>query len=288
MAYRIAHLSDPHFSQVTYSPLQFFSKRWLGNLNLLLFRKRAYHTDHLWHLPDLLRHLGVEALFVTGDFTSTSLDVEFKWGKQFIDAFKAVSIPTYFVPGNHDKYTGKAEKKELFSGFFPAPGLREKKVEITYLQRGWWYIGLDCAISTPLFCSYGDFSEETARYLTQALETIPRSERVILCNHFPLCPYLRPRSLHDLKHAKKLQALLRSYPQVKIYLHGHDHAYYVIDKQNEGLPLILNSGSCAHKSDATFSLIDLYDTECLIQRCSLKEDNQQPSWVIDWQHHYPL
>ena len=79
---RIAHLSDPHFSKITYSPRQFLSKRWMGNLNLLLFRNQAYQTQYLWHLPELVESLEVESVFITGDFSSTSLNEEFLEGKK--------------------------------------------------------------------------------------------------------------------------------------------------------------------------------------------------------------
>lgn len=53
---RCAHLSDLHFSEPTWSPSQFFSKRWLGNLNLLLARKKVYTPDNLGSLVHSLRN----------------------------------------------------------------------------------------------------------------------------------------------------------------------------------------------------------------------------------------
>ena len=152
------------------------------------------------------------------------------------------------------------------------------------LGKQWWYIGLDCAVAAPLFCAYGNFFEQTERHLDEALSKIPKSDRVIIGNHFPLYPNKRPK--HDLKRAKKLQELLKRYEQVKLYLHGHDHKYYLVDKQEEGLPLVLNSGSCAHKPDGTFYLIDLFEKECLVQRLLFRKERNAFSWVIDWQKHF--
>lgn len=285
---RIAHFSDPHFSHITFNMGQFLSKRWLGNLNLMLFRKKAYQTAHLWHLPDLMESLEVEVLFLTGDLSSTSLDEEFEEGKKFVEAFRTKNLPIYTLPGNHDCYTKEAEHMQRFSHFFPSEGLKEKKVESVFLGKGWWYIGLDCAIAAPLFCAYGLFSESTERHLVEALLAIPSSDRVIIANHFPLFPAGRPRPKHDLKRAKDLQEVLKGFPNVKLYLHGHDHKYYIADHQHEGLPLVLNSGSCAHRPDGTFYLIDLYETECLIQRFLFRKERENFTWVIDWQRHYPL
>jgi 3',5'-cyclic AMP phosphodiesterase CpdA len=282
---RIAHLSDPHFSHLTYHPRQFLSKRWLGNLNLFLFRKQAYQTAHLWHLPELIESLDTQFVLITGDFSSTSLDQEFADGKKFVAAFTERNLPTYVVPGNHDCYTKDAEKQQNFSNFFPAASqLKEKKVECHSLKYGWWYIGLDCAVATPLFCAYGYFSETIEKNLLSILENIPKEDKVIIANHFPLFPSGRPK--HDLKRAKVLQKIVKRYPQIKLYLHGHDHRYYVANRQHEGFPLVLNSGSCAHKPDGTFFLIDLFEQECLVQRLLFRKENETFSWVIDWQRHY--
>lgn len=281
---RIAHLSDPHFSHITFSPKQFLSKRWLGNLNLLLYRKNAYQTEHLWHLPELLETLEVESVFITGDFSSTSLESEFEVGQKFIEAFREKKLPTYFVPGNHDFYTTESQELKTFYHFLASEDLKTKKVEKVSLGKGWWYIGLDCAVAAPVFCAYGNFFKETEERLERALSEIPSTESVIVGNHFPLFTTGRPK--HDLKRAKELQTLLSKYSQVKLYLHGHDHSHYIIDRQNEGYPLVLNSGSCAHKPDGTFYLIDLFETECLVQRLLFRKKKGEFSWVIDWQKHF--
>lgn len=286
-ALRIAHLSDPHFSKTSFHVSQFFSKRWIGNFNLLFCRKHAYQTEHLWHLPEILKSLNVESVFITGDFSSTSLDAEFAKGKAFVEAFKEKGIPFFLVPGNHDCYIKAIEKHKQFYSFFISNDLKEKRVERIFLGKGWWAINLDCAVATPPFCSYGVFSENTEKHLIEALSSIPATDRVLITNHFPL--FTTDRPLHDLKRAGALQKVLQRFKQVKLYLHGHDHGHYVIDRHEEGFPLVLNCGSCAHKPDGTFFLIDLFDTECLVERLLFRrEPNNSFSWSIDWQKHYEL
>src|ERR1700733_1009735 len=241
MVLRVAHLSDPHFSQVSFHPRQFLSKRWIGNFNLLLFRKRMYQTEHLWHLPTLLKSLKVESLFITGDLSSTSLDEEFSEGRKFARTFQENGMPVYVLPGNHDCYTKAVQKERRFYTFFSSFSCNAGQVESFPLGKGWWYIGLDCAVASPPFCSYGLFCESMEQKLKAALLTIPSSNCIIVGNHFPLFTTSRPN--HDLKRAKELQTLLRTFPQVKLYLHGHDHTPYIIDRQNEGYPLVLNAGS---------------------------------------------
>lgn len=283
---RIAHLSDTHFSRFTWNPSQFLSKRWMGNFNFQLFRKGTYQTEHLWHIPDLLATLKVDAVFITGDFSSTSLDEEFEEGKKFVQAFQKKGLPTYVLPGNHDCYTRQAERDRRFYDFYPSQDLRAKRVECIPLKKGWWYIGLDCAVAGPLLCAYGHFFEETEQALIEALTAIPPQDRVILCNHFPLFPAGRP--FHDLKRVQALQKTLQRFPQPVLYLHGHDHQYYIVDKQKEGFPLTLNSGSCAHRPNGTFFIIDLFEKECLVQQLLYTLQGDSLAWNIHWQRHYAL
>jgi 3',5'-cyclic AMP phosphodiesterase CpdA len=279
---RIAHLSDPHFSFFTSHPNQFLSKRWIGNFNFQLFRKRTYQTEQLWHLPDLLSQLKVDVVLITGDFSSTSLDEEFEVGKKFIEAFYYKGLPIHFLPGNHDCYTRAVERCKRFYDFFPSPALREKKVECISLLPGWWYIGLDCTLATPPFCAYGYFKKETEQFLVEALAQIPRNDRVILANHFPLFPTGHP--LHDLKRVEVLQKIMQESTQTVLYLHGHDHHPYIIDRQEEGFPLTLNSGSCANLLHSTFFIFELFEHECLVQQLLYSD----ATWNIHWQQHYSL
>lgn len=278
---RFAHLSDPHFSHITLNINQFRTKRWIGNLNLILFRHHAYQTQHLAHLPELFDSLLVEHVCITGDFSSLSLDSEFTEGKAFVDSF---SQPVCFVPGNHDCYIKEVEKTGRFYDFFHSKDLRNKKVEKKSLGKGWWWVGLDCACATPPFYALGRFYPETEEELERVLLEIPKNERVIVGNHFPLYSNNRPK--HDLERSEALQKVLKRHPQVKLYLHGHDHKYYIKDRRAEGLPLVFNSGSAAHKPDGTFYLFDLYEEECLVERLLFRKEKEEFSWVVDWQKRF--
>jgi len=265
---RIAHLSDLHFAQTTYDLSQFCSKRWLGNLNFLLFRQHTYKADHLWMLPDFLRTLHVDGICVTGDLATTSLPEEFAQGKKWMEQLPK---PFFVLPGNHDMYTRSSEREKLFYRYFPERALEEKRVTVHPLKEKWWWVGLDCAVATSIFFSDGTFFKETEVALNQILAKIPSDEHVIMGNHFPLFGHGNPR--HDLKRRRHLQALLKKYPQVKLYLHGHDHGFYLIDRVQEGLPLVLNSGSCAHARKGTFYLIEMDGKGCQVQQATLEENS---------------
>jgi len=281
---RIAHLSDLHFSKITFHPKQFFSKQWIGNWNLILFRRNRYQTEHLFHIPELLKQLDVEVVCITGDVATTSQDNEFQLAKTYLALFRSHDLPFYLVPGNHDFYTTKSSKTKAFYNFFPSPALKAKKVMQAELGKGWFYVGLDCAVATPWFQSYGIFSHEIENELDNMLREIPSEGRVILANHFPL--FSTGRAMHDLQGCERLQQLILRFPQVKLYLHGHDHKPYIVDRRDEGYPLVLNSGSCAHSPDGTFYLLDLSEKSCLVEQFYYLKEADKISWVIRWQKSY--
>src|SRR5277367_2209296 len=98
MPIKIAHISDLHFSHLTFSPSQFFSKRWIGNLNLIFSRKKDYQPEKLHTLAAYFAKENVSHLFITGDLSTTSLDEEFKKAKDFIEGFEKVGIKVFVIP----------------------------------------------------------------------------------------------------------------------------------------------------------------------------------------------
>lgn len=270
---KIVHLSDLHFASITYNLNQFLSKRWLGNTNLLLFRNKTYQTDHLNYLPDLFSSLHVDAVVITGDFTTTSLPQEYQKARAFVDLLEKKSLKTFVLPGNHDVYTKEAERNNRFFQFFPTSV--EKGVEVIEIKNNLFWIGLHCAYASNLFLSNGIFSQTIEEELIAKLNALPKEAICIMGNHFPL--YSSGNFRHDLKKSKRLQTILKNFPQVKLYLHGHVHT----PSFQEGLPLVLNSGSVSHLPGGTFYSIDLYPTKCRVKRYRLQNTTPLNNWQID-------
>lgn len=114
---RIAHVSDFHFTHLTWNPLRLLSKRFLGNLNWILNRKKHFFEHQLGPLPELFEELGVDLLLLGGDFSTTALPKEFKKATSFIGLFKQPWIAT---PGNHDRYTRRSCRSGRFYRYFPS------------------------------------------------------------------------------------------------------------------------------------------------------------------------
>lgn len=271
---RFVHLSDLHFATPSYSPLQFFSKRWLGNANLLLFRKQLKKRDLLYSLPPLFKELKPDYLFLTGDVATTAMEEEFSLARDFVREVERLGIPVSLVPGNHDRYTRQSDRRERFYHYFPCEMLRRERLEVKQLKEGWWWIGLDCAHATSLFFSCGTFFERIEERLVRLQSELPQSARIVMGNHFPLFGVGSPR--HALRRREALQRLLQRWPQVKLYLHGHEHTPYSIDRRKEGYPLILNAGSAAQLPVGGFTCIDVGSEALSVRPFIYAEERWQP------------
>ena len=78
---RIAHISDLHFSKFSLSPAQFFSKQWLGNMNLLFNRSNQYLNERPFSLIPEFKDKGITHVIISGDLTTTSTPQEYKIAK---------------------------------------------------------------------------------------------------------------------------------------------------------------------------------------------------------------
>lgn len=268
---RIAHLSDLHYSYPTWCPLQFFSKRWLGNANLLISRQRTYIPDNLIFLPSLFRQLGIDYVVVCGDLSTTSLKSEFSLASTFIQTLLKEGIQVIVVPGNHDQYTKKAFRSQLFYEYFPSSlegginnfNLKEHGVAAKKLKNHWWAVALDTALATSLISSQGLFSPKIENNLEDLLSHLPQEDSVILINHFPFSQNGSKRK--RLLRGDVLESMMHKFPKIKIYLHGHTHQQSIVDMRLEELPIILDSGSVADRKKGSWNLIDISQEKIEVQ-----------------------
>ena len=266
--FRLAHLSDLHFSEMGLDIRHFFSKRWIGNLNYLLRRKKDFDHEILESIPSLLKKQGVQLVLLSGDLSCTSSKAEFSKAAAFIEKLKLAGLEVVILPGNHDHYTKKAYRQKLFYEFFPSKygtqkwDLKEHGVALKQLSDKWWLILLDTTLATPLLCSHGRFSESAEHHLKEVLSSLPPNSQAILANHFPItCKKLRPA----LQRRKALFAILKAYPQVRFYLHGHNHKHTILDLREEGLPITVDSGSATLKTAGSFTLMECEENACSFQ-----------------------
>ncbi len=272
--FRLAHISDLHFSRLTWNPSQFLSKRWLGNLNLLLARRHTFDPDGLTTLFPIFHEKKVDAVLITGDLTSTSHKEEFLQAQEFVQNLRKEKFQVFTLPGNHDHYTQGAFREKRFYQFFDATypsaesplgplSLKDDQLTATFLGHKWWLVALDTALATSLLSSNGYFSFDLEQKLERALKQIPDDHNVILINHFPL--FCNESQRKSLLRREALQKLLERFPRIRLFLHGHTHRQCIADLRASNLPILLDSGSAAQKKGGTWNLIDITPQGCSVE-----------------------
>jgi 3',5'-cyclic AMP phosphodiesterase CpdA len=278
---KLAHISDLHFSNWDWNPLQFFSKRWLGNLNFLLGRRRIFSYERLAALPALFKEKGISHVLVTGDLSTTSSPAEFKKAQEFIETLQSAGLQVYCIPGNHDQYTRTAYKQQLFYDYFPTQwdgssyDLKEHGMTAKKLSDTWWLVGLDTALATSWFFSSGLFSEKTERNLVEFLSQLSAGDQVLLFNHFPFFQHESPRK--RLMRGNALRKILERFPQIKIYCHGHTHRQCLADLRASQLPIIFDSGSTVHRARGSWHELTLSPENLTAQVYIWKDEKWQPA-----------
>lgn len=276
-SYTFAHLSDLHFFKPTTGIKQFFSKRWVGNFNFVLRRKADFQYHLLDSVLPILSENKVPLVVISGDVSCTSLPEEFYEALLFVQKLKNEGIEVIILPGNHDQYTKHAFRNKLFYDTFPSD-LQKTGLEVKQLSDPWWLIALDTTIATPLFCCHGKFSEKLERQLDEVLTNLPENAHVILANHFPIAL----KTDKALQREKHLLTLIKKHPKVKIYLHGHTHKQRILDQRKKNLPIIVDSGSVAHKRQGGWNLFHCEDSSCSITPFQWKESR----WATEQKHHF--
>lgn len=265
---RIAQISDFHYTQITWNPFRLFSKRLLGNLNWLFKRNSTFSQEILEPLPQLFRDLNVDLVLLGGDFTTTSAKEEYLIAQKFV---KKISQPSIAIPGNHDHYTYLSYRNKHFYNYLSNKEkiilcsadfftLKDHGIEAHKIAPNQWILALDTARATHLYSSRGYFSEKLEKYLEEVLQLIPSDASIFVFNHYPF--FQNDAHRRTLERGEALMALLQKDLRIRLYLHGHTHRHTIADLQPNGLPIILDSGSCAEKNKATWNLIDLKENGC--------------------------
>ena len=269
-AMRIAHISDFHYTHLTWNPFRLLSKRFLGNLNWIFSRRKHFFEEQLNPLPPLLEELGVDFVLLGGDFTTTALTEEYEKALRFV---KKIKKPWLAIPGNHDHYTLRSYRQKHFYRYFTNHRkaithpvefftLKDHGVEVHQLPNKWWVVTLDTAQATNPYSSEGLFSEQLEKHLKEVLSLLPKDAPILLLNHYPF--FQNDQARRNLRRGEVLEELLKNDSRIRLYLHGHTHRHTVADLQDAGLPIVLDSGSCAQGRKGAFNLIDLDSNGCKV------------------------
>lgn len=267
---RIAHISDFHYTRLTWNPIRLVSKRLLGNLNWALARHDIFSEGVAEDLLPVLKKLKIDLILLGGDFTTTSLETEFDVAKHFV---KRLPAPWLAIPGNHDAYTYRSYRQKRFYRYFSNERdtisqasdfftLRNHQIEAHSIGGGYWIAALDVARATNLYSSRGFFSKKLEARMKEVLGLIPKEDSILVFSHYPF--FQNDVHRHSLERGDALQKILEQDPRIRAFLHGHTHRHTIADLQPSNLPLILDSGSCAQTNRASWNLIDLKPNGCTV------------------------
>lgn len=256
---RIAHLSDFHFTKLTWNPFSLFPKRWLAQLNWVFNRDKEFSPSQVDPLPDLFQKLGVDLVLLGGDFTTTALPQEFERAFTFASKLR---LPWIAIPGNHDNYTKESFAAKRYYRYFPDEELSTHGVKAEKIGPNWWVVALDSSFPGSLTSSRGKFSSEREAHLRALLRKLPSHDFLLLFNHYPFFQNDGPHKI--LERGEVLEQIVREDPRIRLYLHGHTHRNTLADLQPSGYPIVLDSGSCTQGPQGSWNLIDLQEAGCTV------------------------
>lgn len=254
---KIAHISDLHFFHFSPMPTTFFSKRLLATLNYLFFRRKVFNHKQLFSLIELFKKEKVDLVIISGDLTTTGQKKELYQARRFVNLLKDAGFDLLIIPGNHDFYLKRDERKKTFYKYFQNAHerLKKNKVESGPLTDNWWYVALDTTYASPPLSSEGRFSKEVEQSLTETLEKVPKDAYILLVNHFPLFAPDGPRKA--LVRREYLCDLIKQFPAIKLYLHGHTHRQSIADLRTNSLPIMLDAGCTSYAEQGSLHILTL-------------------------------
>lgn len=234
---RFLHVTDLHFWSLVLNPLHLLNKRFLGNLNVLLRRRRVFPLERAEAFADRLASCGVPDILLTGDFTSTATDVEFEAARAFVDGLARRGLRITVLPGNHDVYTFEARRKRRFERHFAAY-LPEGGYPARTALAGGTSVALVPTVRPNLFSSRGHITHEDIARARELIGGI-RDTTAVVAGHYPLlrhAPGYHTGRLRRLINAGPLRRALGASPLRLLYVAGHVHRFsYVRDPEHPRL-----------------------------------------------------
>ncbi len=234
-SFSIIHVSDLHFHRLPKKPAQWFSKRGLGALNLLLRRARLHPADRFEKLVRKLDAMAWDHLVITGDLTQLGLEEEFHLAREMLrPLLDRGGGRVTIIPGNHDRYVREAEGRDPFGAYF-GEFFGDGEIATRPLAGPWRLAGWDSTHPTPPLMAHGTVPRETLAATERWLRECPAETRLIVANHFPL--YFMPphsfRRYHELRNIGVARRWVAAHG-VALYLHGHIHNNWVLEISEDG------------------------------------------------------
>jgi 3',5'-cyclic AMP phosphodiesterase CpdA len=193
-------------------------------------------------------------LAITGDLTNLSLGVEFAELRLLLDRLAMGPDQVTVVPGNHDRYTGGAERANRIRAYLE-PYMRgdvadDGSFPLVRIREGVAIIGLDTATSQPPFIAAGRVGTDQLVRLEDLLgrDRIRESYPVLLMHHPPYDWTSNRLLLHmnGLRDRTRLVQLLGDRSALLLYGHLHRNGYYRRSTNGSSMTLVGVASATRH------------------------------------------
>jgi 3',5'-cyclic AMP phosphodiesterase CpdA len=255
--FRLAQVSDPHFQSLRNFKLRdFFSKRMLGGINLLVRRRHKHRMELLQSMSEDLRQRSFDHLALTGDLCNIALVSEWDAALRWIASLRLDAGRVTVIPGNHDAYVSEVYRDGTFEKMFADYQTADSRVGTeTYpfvrIRGDVALVGASTAVPTGDMGAWGRMGKDQMLRLESLLTSpdVKARRRVVLIHHPPLVN--RPGEDRNLRDRTEVQALL-SRTGADLVLHGHDHRdffNYLPGPKGTRIPVV-GAGSASYDGSA--------------------------------------
>ncbi len=269
---RVLHISDLHIpSPVDKVPLlDWIGKRYIGWLNYR-FRREAFFEEteaKLRKLAELMDRYPVDALVISGDYTTTGTVQELEYARSKVQPLIEKCKVFVTVPGNHDIYLRNNVREKRFERFFgefltsdcpdlsvdgPWPLVRLCGDDVAF-------VCLNSAKPNPIpWKSSGEVNGKQLQQVPVILKD-PRLQGrfIFIVTHHGV---FRANGEVDFPHhgLANSQGLLESVKSVErgAILHGHIHTCFFHGKKANKHPHIFCAGSTTYSKREGLWLLDV-------------------------------
>lgn len=225
----VIHIADIHFWKIVRNPIRLLNKRFLGNLTVLLKRRREFNMTQAEPYADTIAEVasaaGAKTVLLTGDFVSTSTHEEFDLAVRFVRGLRVRGLEVCLLPGNHDVYTFESVRRKRFEQYFAEFLPRDGYPSVTRLSGGTPLI-LVPTVRPRHFSARGHITEQEVEQVGQLIEQ--SEDRLVVAGHYPLLHRTQgymSNPWRQLKNAGKLRRVLGESQKHILYAAGHVHAF---------------------------------------------------------------
>ncbi|MBN2804271.1 MAG: metallophosphoesterase [Deltaproteobacteria bacterium] len=252
---KICHISDFHLPiEESFPPYKLLSKRIMGYANLKLLRSKNHQKEPFLRLLEKITEEKPDMLIATGDLVNLALETEYKNIADIFNSFGYTKDNLMLVPGNHDRYTPGAQRKNYFEKSFakwldcngtpPCFPIFKDLGNIAI-------IGIDTAVWRGPVSAAGKINKVQLKEIENIIVEKCKGKKIVAAMHHP------PYKLLD-SHLKQYLSGLYGYKRVlellknrnALVLHGHIHVrtdLLINDTHIVGVPSASNNHGSHHK-----------------------------------------